>query len=239
MLRPRCTSFIAAMVLLVAPSAHAQGAADPSGHWNGTLEAPGMEVALEVDLARNSAGNLEGTISVPSQALKGLPLQKVTTEGTAITFYARTDQPFAMKLSADGTSMTGDMTYGGNPIATSLTRTGDARIEAPAKSAAVSTTLAGTWHGTLGVERPLRLVLTISNDRDGTATGRIVNLDEGGLTIPVVIKQESTAVTLASTVVVSSFSGVLSADASELAGTFTQGSLVVPLTFRRAAESSK
>jgi hypothetical protein len=69
------------------------------------------------------------------------------------------------------------------------------------------------------------------------ATGRIVNLDEGGLQVPVAITQKASTVTLDSTVVVFSLAGTLNAAATELAGTFTQGALVVPLTFRRATAS--
>lgn len=236
---PRFTSFVAALVLLVAPSARAQVAHAPSGHWRGIIEVPGMEVEFEVDLVRNAEGAFGGTISVPAQALKGLPLQKVSVDGSTVTFFARTDQLFALTLSADGTSMAGDMTIGGNPLRASLTRTGDPQVHAPAKSAAVSAALAGRWQGTLGIERTLRLVLTISNHSDGTASGTIVNLDEGGVTIPIVVKESAAAVTLESTVVASSFTGTLSAEAGELAGTFTQGTLVVPLTFRRAAEPVK
>jgi hypothetical protein len=239
MSRSQFTLFAAALVLLVAPSARAQVVDGPSGHWQGILRAPGMEVEFEVDLVRRAGETFAGTISVPAQALRGLPLQKVSVDGAAITFFARTDQTFALTLSADGTSMTGEMTIGGNPIPASLTRTGDPLIHAPARSAQVSKALEGTWHGTLGVERTLRLVLTIANHDDGTAAGTIVNLDEGGVTIPIVVKESSASVILESSVVASSFSGILSADARELAGTFTQGALVLPLTFRRAAGSMK
>jgi hypothetical protein len=58
----------------------------------------------------------------------------------------------------------------------------------------------GTWNSTLEVEgMPLRLVLTISNQPDGTAAGRIVNLDEGGRQVPVAITQKASTVTLDST----------------------------------------
>ena len=79
----------------------------------------------------------------------------------------------------------------------SLTRTGDARIEAAARSAPIGKELEGTWHGTLdvnGIQR--RLVLTMANQPDGTATGTFVNVEEG-LEIPITtITQKASSVTL-------------------------------------------
>jgi hypothetical protein len=79
----------------------------------------------------------------------------------------------------------------------------------------------------------------MSNQADGTSTGSVTNLDEGGLEIPVVITQKGSSVTLDSTAVASSFSGTLNTEGTELVGTFHQASLELPLTFRRVAEGRK
>jgi hypothetical protein len=227
---------LTALLLSRAPSLLAQTAIDPSGHWQGTIQAPGMALEFEMDLAKYASGELAGTLSLPAQKIKGLPLVKVAVENGSVNFHARADQPFSAVLSAEGTSMSGNLQVSGATIPFTLTRAGEARIEAPAKSAPITRELEGTWNGTLEAEgRQLRLVLTMSNQPDGTATGRMVNIDEGGLQVPVSITQQASTVTLASTVVVSSFTGTLNAAGTELAGTFTQGAFVVPLTFRRAA----
>src|SRR5712691_453439 len=132
----RRTLLIAALSLSSSvPSLHAQTAADPSGHWQGTLQAPGMDVEFEVDLAKNGKGGLAGTVSIPAQRIKGLPLMKVAVEGGSVTFYARSDQPLTGILSADGKAMSGDFFVGGASVPFSMTRVGDPRIETPAKSA--------------------------------------------------------------------------------------------------------
>ncbi len=233
------TLLIAALFAVPASSPHAQApATDPSGHWQGMLQAPGMDVEFEVDLAKNGSGELAGTVSIPAQKLKNLPLLKVAVEGESVTFYARSDQPLKGVLSADGTSMSGDFFAGGNSVPFSMNRTGDARISAPAASARISKELEGDWTATLEASGlQLRLILTLANQPDGTAIGHIVNLDQGGLRLPLVVTQKASSVTLDSTVVPSSFSGTLNPAATELAGTFTQGTLSVPLTFRRAAAS--
>ena len=234
----RRTLLIAALFLSSAASPHAQVAADPSGHWQGMLQAPGMDVEFEVDLAKNGSGELAGTVSIPAQKLKGLPLLEVAVEGSSVTFYARADQPLTGVLAADGKSISGDFFASGNTVPFTMNRVGDARIVAPATSAPISKELEGSWNATLeagGMQ--LRLVLTLTNQPDGTATGHIVNLDQGGLRLPLTIRQNAATVTLDSTVVSSSFAGTLNQAATELAGTFTQGTFNAPVTFRRAAVS--
>jgi hypothetical protein len=134
--------------------------------------------------------------------------------------------------------MSGDFFASGNTVPFTMKRSGDARVVAPATSAPISKELEGSWNTTLEVGgMPLRLVLTLTNQPDGTATGHIVNLDQGGLRLPLTITQNAAAVTLDSTVVSSSFAGTLNPAATELTGTFTQGTFNAPLTFHRVAAS--
>ena len=78
-----------------------------------------------------------------------------------------------------------------------------------------------------------RLVLTMSNQPDGTAIGRVVNLDEGGLVLPVTITQKGSSVTVEASGI-GSFSGVVNVEEAEIVGTWTEGSSAVALRFRRA-----
>jgi hypothetical protein len=230
---------LAALLLVPAPSLLAQTAADPSGHWEGAVNAPNMEVTIEIDLERNGKGELAGTFGNPAQRLKGLPLANLAAEGRSLTFQVKGSAPgervFKGTLSADGTSISGEYTQGGFSMPFSVTRTGDPRIAAPASSAPIGKELEGTWNGTLdvnGVQR--RLVLTMANRPDGTATGNFVNVDEG-LEIPITsIAQKASSVTLDVNTVGVSYAGALNSDGTELAGTLTQGSTVLPLTFRLA-----
>lgn len=233
-LAPR-TVLVAALVLSAAPFGRAQTAPDPSGHWEGSIQAPGGAVAIEVDLAKNAQGVLDGTIGVPAQHEHGIPFSNITADGNSIEFQARSDQSFKGTLSSDGRSMSGRLIAAAGSVPIVLTRTGDARIEPPAKSAAVGKDLEGSWSGTLDVDGGLRLVLTVANHADGTATAAIVNVDQGGVKVPVsAITQTGTAVTLDVKAIEGSYTGVLNKDATELTGTFRQGPATLPLTFRRA-----
>jgi hypothetical protein len=233
----RSIIIVAAFVAAVVNVAQAQTAVDPSGHWEGTVQVPDMPVKVEVDLIRNSNGTLAGAFNQPGQ-LTGLPLAILAFENRSLTFQikgsATGERLFKGDVSADGLSISGMFAQAGYSMPFVLTRTGDARIEAPARSARIDKALEGTWSGTLevrGVQR--QLVLTMANQPDGTSTGTLLNVEES-LEIPIgAITQTESKVALEIKAVSGSYSGALNADATELAGTLTQGSVTLPLTFRK------
>jgi hypothetical protein len=219
--------------LISTPALRAQ-TVDPSGHWNGSIEVQGTPMLFEVDLARDGRGDLGGTISVPSQQLRGLPILKITATGQSISFFARTDQTLTADLASDGRSMSGSYTVEGTPFPFTMKRTGDAQIDPPLTSAAISKELEGTWK--TQTVTGTRLELRLTNQPDGRATGRLVNVDQGGLEIPLAITQNASNVSLEAKVVPGSFTGILSADAAELVGQWTQASGSIPLTLRRSGK---
>jgi hypothetical protein len=231
----RQTLIVATLLLAGSAAAHAQPSLDPSGHWQGAVQMPSMQVPFDLDLARDAAGRFSGTLSVPAQKIKGLPLTKVAVEGASVNFQARSDQPFTGVLSDDRQSMTGEFLISGNSLPFTLTRTGDAQIEAPRKSAALSKQLEGTWTATLVVEgMPHQLVMTLVNHPDGSASGRIVNEGEGGLELPIAIVEQGSAVTIETLPVASTVTATLTENGTALDGTIAQGSATVHVTFRRS-----
>jgi hypothetical protein len=203
---------------------------------------PQMLIEIVVDLARTSSNELAGTISVPPQNLKGFPLVIEAAEGRSLSFRFRGaagNRQFQGTLSEDGASIAGNFTQAGYTMPFVLYRNGSARIDAPVKSAAVGKELEGPWSATLDGASPnggpRRIVLTLSNQPDGTSTGTVFNSGEG-LEIPIAsITQKDSTVTLDLKAVGGSYSGTVTADGSELKGSYIQGTTVLPLTFRRAS----
>ena len=238
---------LAALLLFPAHFFMAQTAAEPldpwAGHWEGTAQIPNMEMKIEIDLAKNSKGELAGTFGNPAQNVKGLPLSTVAVEGRSVRLVLKAGKEvstFVGVLSADGKSISGDASQGAESVPFSLTRTGDARIAPAPKSPPIGKELEGTWNGTLDVgERHVRLVLKMANQPDGTATGTIVSLDGSGMELPIAMTQKASSVTIDVTSVGISYVGVLNAEGTELVGKWTEGSAVLPLTFRRAAPEAK
>ncbi len=227
---------VLAALLLSAPATYAQSA-DPSGHWVGTVDLPTMEIGVEVDFIRSPSGLFSGTISTPSQKLLGVPLSKVDVNGTSITFEARTDQRFAGALSPDGNTISGAYSIEDYLFRFTLTRSGPAKIYPLHTSPPITKGLEGTWNGTVVANGSwMRVVLRLANDANGRSTGTLTNLDEGSLVIPVAtITQKGSKVTLAFDVVEGSYAVTLSADHTELTGSWTQGVSSGPITLKREA----
>ena len=209
-----------------------------TGHWEGSIEAPTKTLDFAVDLAKNSTGELAGTLDQPSENLKGLLLSNIAVDGQTVRFQIKGtpgERAFKGALSADGKSISGDYTQSGYSIPFNMARTGDPRVEAAIKNAPLPKELEGVWNGTLEADgKQLRAVLTLLNQSDGTATGSIVSVNDG-LEIPIAaITQNASSLMLDLKAVGASYSGALSPDRTELAGTYTKGPVVLPLTFRRS-----
>ena len=239
--------FAIALLCSAAPL-RAQLSTDPSGHWDGGIQTPEMSISIQVDLTRDSAGQLAGTISVPPQNLKGFPLVIESAEGQTISFRfkgAPGNRVFQGVIAEDGGSIRGAFIQSGFTMPFVLSRQGAAQIDTPIKSAPISKELEGPWSATLegtypnGI--PRKIVLTLSNQPDGTSTGTVFNPGDG-LEIPITsITQDAENVTLDLRAVSGSYAGKVNTEGTELVGTFIQGTTVLPLTFRRAplAENAK
>jgi len=57
-----------------APAAPPAAPAPALGHWEGAIQLPTGELQVKVDLLQESAGAFKGTIDIPQQGAKGLPL---------------------------------------------------------------------------------------------------------------------------------------------------------------------
>jgi hypothetical protein len=238
MFHVRRTLLPAALVLFSANAVRAQSV-NPSGHWDGAVHVPGNEFPLEVDLAKDPAGKLIGTFGNPADRTSGLPLSDVSAAGTTVRFAIKTADggAFTGTLSSDGKQIAGNFVTadGLHTLPFSFTRTGDAKIAPPAKSAPVGKELEGKWTGTLDVQGVTKqLVLTLTNHPDSTSTGTIGNVADG-LEISIAsIVQRGNSVTLDIKALNGIYAGALNAQ-GEIVGTLSQGGLALPLTFRRAA----
>ena len=234
---------VASLLLAPAASLLAQTRVDPSGHWEGTIQMPDMAVNVEIDLTKNSKGELAGTFSQPAENVKGLPLSTVAVESRSVRFVVKggpEPATFEGSLSADGHSLTGTIAQSGVSVPLNLTRTGDARIAPVPRNAAIGKELEGTWNGALVVGgRQMRIVLKMSNQPDGTANGTVVSADGSGVEIPIGMTQKASTLTIDVASVGAAYVGVLNEAGTELAGTWTQGPAALPLTFKRAGAESK
>jgi hypothetical protein len=231
------TSILGAALLfcLSSPVAYAQAA--PFGHWVGIVRAPGMDLKVEIDLTRNEAGAAVGIFSQPDQGVKGLPISTIAIDGQTLRFVVKGGaeaSTFEGAVSSDGTSMAGEVSLGGMSAPFTLTRTGDARVAPAPKTGRIDKTLEGVWKGTMATAGgELKVVLTVAANAEGIAAGTIVSPNGSGVEIPIGVTQHTSNVTVDVPTVGGSFAAVLNAAGTELTGTWTQGSLSLPLTLRR------
>ena len=227
------------VIVTAVPLALRAQTVDPSGHWQGSISVPSRPIAIEIDLQKNAKGELVGTLSNAAQNVSGLPLAKVSVEGKSLHLFltpATGGGTFDGLLSDDRLSFEGKFNTadGAHTIPFLLTRTGDAKIEAAPKSPPIGKEFEGTWNGALAVNGDLRrLVLTMSNQPDGTSMGTILSVDGGGIEAPVALDVKGPLLTVTVKMVAGSFAGTLSADGKSIDGTWTEGIATFPLTFKK------
>jgi hypothetical protein len=166
-----------------------------------------------------------------------LPLSNVSVNGRAIAFELKVTNGGGQFLGsiADAMSISGDFitAEGGYNIPFDLTRTGEAQIAPAPKSAPIGEELEGSWSGEIEVGgKSERLVLKMTNHADGTATGTILDLDGSNVEIPVALTQKASTLTVDVPTVGATYAAELKAG-NELVGTWTQGPVSLPLTFKR------
>ncbi len=127
-------TFVLLAVLVLTAQADAARAAEPdiAGRWRGAIKVPGAELKIDIDFV-GKAGDWKGDISIPAQGAVDLPLAEIRfTDGT-VSFRLPGipgDPAFRGKPSADGASITGDFTQGGQTMPFELSRGADAGQEA-------------------------------------------------------------------------------------------------------------
>jgi putative CocE/NonD family hydrolase len=98
-----------------------------AGHWIGTLAIQGQELGFDVDLAQGANG-WTGDISIPAQGATDLPLAGIAVAGDSISFAIAGipgNPTFQGTRSADGLTIQGTLTQGGQSFAFTM-RTGAA-----------------------------------------------------------------------------------------------------------------
>jgi len=225
------STYLVAAIVLFSPRLDAQPAA-AVGHWEGSFSGPNGPVAVQVDLSVNAQGTLVGMLAAGE--VQGVPVANLAVEDRVVRFdIPSASARFSGTLAADDQSIAGEFVNQAGAAPSVLTRTGEARVAAPIKSARVGGEFEGSWNGILEVDgRKKRLVLKMVNQPDGSSVGTIISLDDGSIELPVTVAQNGRTlrveVKLNGGVYVSNLT-----DSNELDGTYTESGIEFPLTFHR------
>ncbi len=208
----------------------------PSGVWEGAIEVPNQSLGVIVTLRDGGDGTWAGTIDIPAQNLAEFPLSDVAVNDGAVTFRMAGvpgDPAFRGTWDAAGETISGDFEQGGAVFPFRLTRTGDAEtVESTGVDPELAAKVVGTWSGRLDAGgQVLRLAFHIQAAADGSLSGTMDSPDQGqtGLGLSSV-SFDGTTFRADLTYAGAYFEGNLSADGSEIAGSWNQGGASLPLT---------
>lgn len=227
------------------PSALAQ--ARLAGDWQGTLDANGTTFHLVWHLTAATDGTFTSTFDNLDEGVYGIKAKTTTIKGSDVT--AEVDDTIQAngqdmkvsgslvgKFNADGTEMAGTFTQvepQAQPTANVLFKHSAASTPAAAQAAAPA--IAGDWAGTLTAgPAQLRLVLHVSAAKDGSLTATFDSVDQGAYGTPVdTITLKDSKLNFAINAAHGTYEGTVNKDASEIAGTWSQGQ-PLELNFKRA-----
>jgi CubicO group peptidase (beta-lactamase class C family) len=114
--------------LTVATGPAAAQSAGPAGRWEGAISLPGAELKIALTLEPAAGGAWSGTIDIPAQGARDLPIGNVRVDGPNVSF----DLPgipgtpsFEGVAAKDGQSISGTFAQGGQSFPFTLRRSVD------------------------------------------------------------------------------------------------------------------
>jgi hypothetical protein len=216
-------------------------AGDFIGRWEGSLQIPGNEYRLILDLDRIDGKGWGGSIIIPGLGLKGVPLSHFTLDGSQFSFALdhalaspRIEAPkFQCHLSGSD-RLTGDFIQAGNKASFTLTKTGPPQVEVPRQSTAIGKDFVGQWKGDYEMNGyPRHVTVTLANHDSGPATAQFVIVGKRTTEAPVnLVTDDDGFLTIESQEIGIGYEGRLRN--GEIRGTFTLGSFELPLVLQRA-----
>ena len=218
-------------VLLTALSLGTAFAQDAfNGDWEGVIGPDSLNLSVIVHFETGQEG-LTGTVDIPAQSARGLPLEMVETTDDAVVFtIAETpgEPTFEGELTDDDL-ITGTFTQGGQSLPFRLER----RVAVPEDPPVVEAFL-GSWVGVIGPDTLALEVGVTFEEVDGAFAGRItipIQSFEGLLGVRAATEQTINFV-IEGVPGDPTFEATLAED--QLQGTFTQGGSSYPFTLTRS-----
>jgi hypothetical protein len=228
------------VILVFAAATIACASELPAARWEGTVQIPGREIKLVIDLAQDSLGKWVGSAIVPGFGIKGIPLADVAVKDSTISFVLKDvlgNPKLDGHLESNGT-LTGEFKQAGHSAPFTLQNAGAAQVELPPVSTAVSKELEGEWKGDMNFAgNTLHISVTLSNQANGKATGQfvIVGKRENKLPIDLVV-QGGEILTVEMYEPGITYEGRFLKDRNEINGEFRQGGIELSLILHPAVK---
>ena len=220
-----------------------RAAENVAGRWEGSVQIPGRELKVIVDLAPADGKTWTGSITIPGLNVKGAALADFVMNGSDLTFAIKSalgaQRLGPAKLNAHRTAkgtLAGDFVQAGNTAPFVLEKTGPPQVELPPRSTPVNKELQGEWNGEFELlGYPRHVTIKLANRAAEGATGEFVVVGKKTTNVPVdLVTQEGDLLTIDSPETGISYEGRLNKEAAEIKGTFIQGAIELPLVLHRA-----
>jgi hypothetical protein len=209
----------------------------PAGHWEGTLDVNNRQIQLALDLAKNDQDVWIGTVGAVTMNAVGIPISGITVTGKTVKFTVKewpNEPAFELNLAGEG-KLSGTISTAQGAVPLELKRTGEAKVELPVPSPAVSKELEGDWAGKLDIPTgAIELVVHFKNQADGTVAATMDSVTQGasGLVLNGV-KQTGAQVVFELRRYGARFEGKLDKGGAKLSGDWSQGPNSMPLTLQK------
>ncbi len=190
-----------------------------AGDWQGAIAG---KLPLVLHLRTDQSGGLTATLDSPTQGAMGLEGADAKLAGTTFSLQVPAVQgSYSGTISADGKTIAGTWTQGGQSTPLVFHQTVTAAELAQMKPSPVD----GTWNGALHAGQvTLRLAFHFHAAPGGTISGSMDSIDQGAMGIACSdVKLDGQKLTLSVPAVHGTYEGTLSADGKSIQGTWSQG----------------
>jgi hypothetical protein len=213
-----------------------------AGRWEGSVQIPGNELGIVIDLAQNGEGNWIGSAIVPGFDVKGAALTDLAVKGSDVSFVINGvigDPRLKGHVDSKG-ALTGEFQEAGNTAPFVLNRTGPPQVEPARQSTPVSKDLEGNWQGDFELPgRTIHVQVTLANQPGGRAAAKFHLKGRKDMDLPVeFVTEEDDLLTIESPSANFIYQGWFRKGANEVKGELQLGPYDEPLVLRPAAKDA-
>jgi hypothetical protein len=207
----------------------------PGGHWEGAFTAGNREIGLTLDLARNDKAEWIASMGMPAPNATGLVVKDLAVNGNSVKFMAVELQMAKLDLTLADGKLAGTITGPDGSLPIQFKRTGEANVQLPAASPAVSKDLEGDWAGILKTPGPeLQIAVHFKNQPDNTVIATIDIPAQNAIGMPINdVKQAGDRVEFGLKIAHASFQGTLNKDRGELTGQLGHDEQAMQVTLKK------
>jgi len=186
--------------ILLASALSSRAEAPAAGHWEGSIQIPGRELKVVVDLGQDAGGAWIGSITVPGLLVKGAELNEISAKDSGVAFAIKDalaaqrvgPAKFKGQMISAG-ELAGNFLQAGNSAVFRLAKTGPPQVELPVRSTAVGKEIEGEWKGDydmMGYTRHVTIKITNRGAEGATADFVVIGKKTNNLPVDLVTQEE-------------------------------------------------